>query len=510
MDDDEKYGIGSAIQFFGADDYPMPTNLQAYLGSGDQEGDYPMPTNPQNYLGSGDQPGDYPMPTNPQTPGAFGGMSLEKLLKGLTSPSGIAGLGGAALGFLDRAKPSGGGTAQAYQGPMDLTRTMVQGPYGPLAEYKSPFFTGSPDYQPFTGPKIAPTPGAAPAPGPAAPSRSIDSKIAEYRQLASYGLPNDRIRRIAETFYGPQTDADWAELTRLAGGTGGIKTAAPPPAAAPAAAPDAAPAAAPAPASGIATLTPATQSAPMSNYDTRIAMDYINLRKTSGNLDDAKTALESKYGPQAQDILDRYENAYKENLAYQQAQQTPAAAPVAAPAPPPVAATPAAPQESEGYRFATQQGGIGEEKFYENIANFLQANPSEEEQRAAMQEYGISEADVYRAKMKYNLLDGGGFYDQSKPPGMAKGGAVQMEDGGFVMTKRAVDGAGGPPGIRNLLPDARMIRGPGTGTSDDIPAVINGRNGQTPAKLSNGEAYVPPGRDSKGLYALMKQLERKA
>jgi hypothetical protein len=55
-----------------------------------------------------------------------------------------------------------------------------------------------------------------------------------------------------------------------------------------------------------------------------------------------------------------------------------------------------------------------------------------------------------------------------------------------------------------------MIRGPGTGTSDDIPAVINGRNGQTPAKLSNGEAYVPPGRDSKGLYALMKQLERKA
>lgn len=92
----------------------------------------------------------------------------------------------------------------------------------------------------------------------------------------------------------------------------------------------------------------------------------------------------------------------------------------------------------------------------------------------------------------------------------ANGGKVQMEDGGFVMTKKAVDGAGGPQGLTQLLPDARMIRGPGTGTSDDIPAVINGRNGQTPARLSNGEAYVPPGRNTKGLYALMHQLERKA
>lgn len=92
----------------------------------------------------------------------------------------------------------------------------------------------------------------------------------------------------------------------------------------------------------------------------------------------------------------------------------------------------------------------------------------------------------------------------------ANGGTVQMEDGGFVMTKKAVDGAGGPGGIQQLVPGARMIRGPGTGTSDEIPAVINGQNGQTPARLSNGEAYVPPGRNTKGLYALMHQLERKA
>jgi hypothetical protein len=97
----------------------------------------------------------------------------------------------------------------------------------------------------------------------------------------------------------------------------------------------------------------------------------------------------------------------------------------------------------------------------------------------------------------------------------ANGGKVQMEDGGFVMTKRAVDGAGGPRGIQQLVPGATMIRGPGTGTSDDIPAVINGRNGQTPARLSNGEAYVPkPFVDRLGgarqMYALMNNLQRRA
>lgn len=97
----------------------------------------------------------------------------------------------------------------------------------------------------------------------------------------------------------------------------------------------------------------------------------------------------------------------------------------------------------------------------------------------------------------------------------AGGGPVQMEDGGFVLTKQAVDGAGGPRGIQQLVPDARMIRGPGTGTSDEIPAVINGRNGQTPARLSNGEAYVPRTavEDQGGaqrMYALMNSLQRRA
>jgi hypothetical protein len=98
---------------------------------------------------------------------------------------------------------------------------------------------------------------------------------------------------------------------------------------------------------------------------------------------------------------------------------------------------------------------------------------------------------------------------------LKSGGPVAMEDGGFVMTKRAVDGAGGPQGIRSLIPNAKMVRGPGTGTSDDIPAVIFGREGATPAALSNGEAYVPKRTvqnmgGAQQLYSLMHNLQKRA
>jgi hypothetical protein len=95
----------------------------------------------------------------------------------------------------------------------------------------------------------------------------------------------------------------------------------------------------------------------------------------------------------------------------------------------------------------------------------------------------------------------------------AQGGSVQpfpMQDGGFVMTKRAVDGAGGPQGMHQHVPEAHPIVGPGHGTSDSIPAYIQGAHGRSPARVSNGEMYVPPGRDPRGLQALMQSLERKA
>ena len=99
----------------------------------------------------------------------------------------------------------------------------------------------------------------------------------------------------------------------------------------------------------------------------------------------------------------------------------------------------------------------------------------------------------------------------------ANGGVVQMEDGGFVMTKKAVDGAGGPQGIKQLIPGARMIGGPPdpTGKRDLTLAVINGPHGQTPAKVSRGEAYVPKRvvakhGGAKAMYDKMHALQRRA
>ena len=65
------------------------------------------------------------------------------------------------------------------------------------------------------------------------------------------------------------------------------------------------------------------------------------------------------------------------------------------------------------------------------------------------------------------------------PPGYARGGMVQPA----IPSGRPP--AGGPPPIPVA---GRQIAGPGTGTSDSVPAVIDG---QRPAGLSNGEFVIP-------------------
>lgn len=91
---------------------------------------------------------------------------------------------------------------------------------------------------------------------------------------------------------------------------------------------------------------------------------------------------------------------------------------------------------------------------------------------------------------------------------------LQMEDGGFVMTKRAVDGAGGHRGLAQYIPGARPIVGPGDGSGVDDR--VHARIGATtPARVSAGEAYIPKRRvqaagGAKALYDLMNQLQRRA
>ena len=101
---------------------------------------------------------------------------------------------------------------------------------------------------------------------------------------------------------------------------------------------------------------------------------------------------------------------------------------------------------------------------------------------------------------------------------MAKGGSVpQLENGGFVLTKKAVDGLGKGSNDKGQQVASRglgaiPIRGKGTGTSDSIPTTIDGKH---PARISNGEAYVPKDKvkkhgGAKKFYALMKKAERAA
>jgi hypothetical protein len=99
----------------------------------------------------------------------------------------------------------------------------------------------------------------------------------------------------------------------------------------------------------------------------------------------------------------------------------------------------------------------------------------------------------------------------------AKGGVPMLEDGGFVLTKKAVDGLGKGDNKQGQKAASRglgaiPIRGKGTGTSDSIKTSIEGKR---PALVSNGEAYVPKKQvakhgGAKKFYALMDKAEKQA
>jgi hypothetical protein len=105
----------------------------------------------------------------------------------------------------------------------------------------------------------------------------------------------------------------------------------------------------------------------------------------------------------------------------------------------------------------------------------------------------------------------------STPMRMKDGGVPMLEDGGFVLTKKAIDGLGRGSNkkgqqVASAGLGAIPIKGPGTGTSDSIKTSIEGKR---PALVSNGEAYVPKKQvakhgGAKKFYALMKKAEKRA
>jgi hypothetical protein len=99
----------------------------------------------------------------------------------------------------------------------------------------------------------------------------------------------------------------------------------------------------------------------------------------------------------------------------------------------------------------------------------------------------------------------------------------QLEDGGFVLTKKAVDGLGkgnnkkgqrvASAGLGAIpIKGAGAKRGPKAGVDDKIKTTIDGKR---PALVSNGEAYVPKKQvakkgGAKAFYALMHKAEKAA
>jgi hypothetical protein len=124
---------------------------------------------------------------------------------------------------------------------------------------------------------------------------------------------------------------------------------------------------------------------------------------------------------------------------------------------------------------------------------------------------------------RFSVLDGrfpqSGVLRRFRTSGdsFAKGGVPMLEDGGFVLTKKAVDGLGKGSNKKGQKAASRglgaiPIKGPGTGTSDSIKTSIEGKR---PALVSNGEAYVPKKQvakrgGAKAFYALMDKAEKQA
>ena len=120
----------------------------------------------------------------------------------------------------------------------------------------------------------------------------------------------------------------------------------------------------------------------------------------------------------------------------------------------------------------------------------------------------------------YNLNDEDRFASYRGLDEYAKGGAVNMRDGSFVVDARTVSELGNGSSNAGIETLARMggrpVRGPGDGVSDSVPASIGGKQ---EARVARDEVIFPPeavrrvggGSEKRGtqkLYALMDKAHK--
>jgi hypothetical protein len=138
-------------------------------------------------------------------------------------------------------------------------------------------------------------------------------------------------------------------------------------------------------------------------------------------------------------------------------------------------------------------GGLDSIENAQKAAGTKAAKEADQEERLNKVRGRLSSNYTAAGRAAPAWLQPGYKFETPYASGLAKGGSVKLESGGFVVPKYAVDAAGhgsNAKGLASLAKNvgAKPIRGKGTGTSDSIPAVIDGKQA---AKVSNGEAYVP-------------------
>lgn len=112
------------------------------------------------------------------------------------------------------------------------------------------------------------------------------------------------------------------------------------------------------------------------------------------------------------------------------------------------------------------------------------------------------------------------LYEQNMLPEYARGGAVNMRDGSFVVDARTVSELGNGSSNAGIEMLSRMggrpVRGPGDGVSDSVRASIGGKQ---EARVARDEVIFPPeavrrvgggseARGTKKLYALMNKAHK--
>ena len=168
-----------------------------------------------------------------------------------------------------------------------------------------------------------------------------------------------------------------------------------------------------------------------------------------------------------------------------------------------------APDMSPGHSYASKLGGIGEDKYYQNISDFMGKGPSPEQLQAGMSQYGVSQADVDKSTGLYPVVQPAAGLAALPETQVAAVNATQPNTLATQQSNDAVTAAQvaaatqtNPTGGNTAFDYAqnrahggmltaahgRYLRGGTDGMADKINTSIDDKQ---PAKLSHGEFVIP-------------------